>query len=111
MKWWQRFLLLILIIAGLVAGFYWWMGRQAEIRNRELQFQPPQVSDEQSEIIVSGVLHRGDGQYYIEEERDGVQILVTSDRVTLLTFVGKKVRITGRLERDRIVVRKIEVLD
>ncbi len=112
MNWWQRILTLIVIMIGLIWGFYWVMGRQAELRNQEIDFQELQrQADEQGEVEVTGELRWLDGTYFLEEYQEGLSILLTSNRIKLNDFIDESVKITGTIESGRITVRKIEVLD
>lgn len=110
MSWWQRILALIVIMAGLVWGFYWIMGRQAELRNQEIDFQELQRhTNEQGEVMLSGRLRWVEGTYFLEEE-EGKRILLKSNRIKLNNFTDESVKITGDIEGSSVVVRKIEIL-
>ncbi len=110
-----RIFLFILVIVGLIAGFYFFLhsssqqnSSQIEMRFEDVQNSSALDSQLKKDVVVSGKLKQVEYRYYLET--GGQLIEVKSDSIVFQTFANRQVRVAGDLDGDVLRVSKIEDL-
>lgn len=105
-----RIVMLIVVVASLASGYYWYMQKQAENDLVPIEsFQGQYLRDEAGNqyINLSGKLIYDEGIFYIERE-NGSQVAVMSNQVDLYMFRDKLVEVGARLISGQLNVFRIE---
>jgi hypothetical protein len=113
MNWWQRFILLLLIMLALAAGFYFWTQNQARQRSQTPvdSAQAPQLEvTSGGEAVAQGVLRRGEAEYFLQTDQ-GSNLRVMSPNQYLGVYLDQRLRVTGDMKAGQLEIRKIEILD
>lgn len=107
-----RFILLVLIIIGLIYGYYWAMQRFANTKESEKIQNIEEIKnivDQEGVVILSGEIINVDNNYYLQQE-DKVMVELKPAAISLISFIGKKVEVTGTFSGNRLVISKIQEL-
>ncbi len=113
MNWWQRFILLLLIMLALAAGFYFWTQNQARQRSQAPvdSSRVPQLElTSGGEVVAQGFLRRGETEYFLQTEQ-GSNLRVMSPNQHLGVYLDQKLRVTGDMKAGQLEIRKIEILE
>jgi len=107
-----RFILLILIIIGLIYGYYWAMQRFANTKESEKTQSVEEIKNivnQEGAVVLLGEIINIDNNYYLKQE-DKVMVELKPSAISLISYINKKVEVTGTFSGNRLVISKIQEL-
>ena len=108
----SRIILLAFVIVGLIYGYYWAMQQRVVQRGEEESYSFEDIkslANQEGLITISGELISVDNNYYVQLENK-VQVGLKPSQISPISFVGKRVEITGTISGDKLSISKIQEL-
>lgn len=105
-------MMLILVMVGLIYGYYWLMQNQADKAKLRTTGSSSllQSTNGNETLVLRGVIITNEGHYYLRLE-NGELVELSSASLMLSAFLEKEVEITGSFYREQLVVTKVDEVE
>lgn len=107
-----RLILLIIVIVGLIYGYLFYMKQSALNQGQSVNDNNSQLemlADEVGGLTLQGEVKIIDNSYFLQLD-DGTQVELKTIQLSLGSYLGKRVELSGKIDNNKVEISKIQEL-